>query len=50
MMDRVYVARSTQNHNALEYMTQSIQANREGKSPPSLLSQTPNVAERAIAV
>jgi transposase len=39
-----------QNRNVLEYMTQSVQANREGKSPPSLLPQSASNAESAIAV
>jgi transposase len=39
----------TQKRNILEFMTQSFQATRDGISPPSLLPQTPNNPERAIA-
>ena len=40
-----------QDRNVLEYMTESVQAAREGKSSPSLLPQTANdIAESAIAI
>ena len=40
-----------QNRNVLEYMTESVQAAREGKSPPSLLPQTANdISESTIPV
>ena len=40
-----------QNRNVLEYMTESVQAAREGKSPPSLLPQTANdILESTIPV
>ena len=40
-----------QDRNVLEYMTESVQAAREGKSPPSLLPQTANdIPENAITV
>jgi transposase len=37
-----------QKRNVLEYMTQSVQAARDGISPPSLLPQTSNNPQRAI--
>jgi transposase len=37
-----------QKRNVLEFMTQSVQAARDGISPPSLLPQTSNNPERAI--
>jgi hypothetical protein len=38
-----------QKRHVLKFMTQSVPAARDGISPPSLLPQTPNNPERAIA-